>query len=188
MSNAGNDKQSLSPAPLPKERDSSLGDERESLFQGEQGRDYLDEEDDFVSLRAWAVVGGLVILICVSLVFAATLLPIFGGILFPPAPPLPPEAVQLSHVQQAHGDDEWQYSMGVSACDVEPFYSAIGTCDVLLPCDARTTLPTNTVAVVCEGQQTFSIFSARWQAILRVGNEPHLTEIDLSRRVLWTGQ
>lgn len=148
-----------------------------------------DKQHEPSSIRAWLLLGGLLIFVIGGLGLAITLLPVLTGLLFPPAPPVPDGAALISHDQLAHGDGDWTYTLPSPSCDVVTFYAALGMCHRLVACDGQTPLVTTTTIAVCEGTQNFSIFAAQWQAIVRVdGSDARKSNVEISSRVLWMGQ
>jgi hypothetical protein len=107
------------------------------------------------------------------------------GILFPPAPPLPPNSVLVTHQSSEHGLDEWIYNVSLSTCDVITFYESIGGhCEIPPDACSSNTLPSQ---VTCTGESRFSIFAMRWDTTIRPGVETTQSNFNLSREVFWTG-
>jgi len=117
-------------------------------------------------------------------IVAASVLPVLAAILFPPMPPRPAAAQQISHTSPAYGVDEWHYTTATDVCAVIDDYEARGAACTRQPghCDdAPRRAP---LAATCTGGQPFSRFAMRWQADLY--NRVSHTEIALSREIAWT--
>jgi hypothetical protein len=115
-------------------------------------------------------------------------------IVFPPTPPVPDGAVEVSHVNTDYGVDQWVYLTTEPACDVLRFYLNEGVqCRLAPNCDvapatgaAPNTENTSQVVARCAAEEQASIFAMRWQLIIAIS--PSLrTEFRLEREVFWTG-
>jgi hypothetical protein len=115
-------------------------------------------------------------------------------IVFPPTPPVPDGAVEVSHVNSDYGVDQWVYLTTEPACDVLRFYLNEGVqCRLTPNCDvapatgaAPNTENTSQVVARCAAEEQASIFAMRWQLIIAIS--PSLrTEFRLEREVFWTG-
>lgn len=118
------------------------------------------------------------------------------GVLFsiaaPPQPPHPADVVQLEYTSTAYGVDEWVYATQQDACELVRYYEALdGIC---LPIGGRcgegasSTSRSQNVAQ-CSGEQPFSIFAMRWNAVIATGyGGTTPTHFRLSREIYWTGE
>jgi hypothetical protein len=115
------------------------------------------------------------------------------GVIFPPDPPLPPGADEISHDSGSYGVDEWVYGSDDDACDVVRYYEAEGGLCVYTPgvCGEsgfEYNGPGTQNAGQCSGYIDFSIFSMTWDAAISGGyDDDGQTRIQLQREVLWTG-
>ena len=119
---------------------------------------------------------------------------ILYSIVFPAMPPVPEGVHEVRHDSTEHGFDTWVYSSDQDACAVLNFYREHGTGCVVMPSacgSADATMPQsarNQSVGQCQGQETFSIFSMSWNAMISTGDaSTRKTTFRLEREVYWTG-
>jgi hypothetical protein len=115
--------------------------------------------------------------------------PVLYALLFPPLPPLPGNATQVSHTSADHGADEWVYKSDQSACTLVAFYAAQGgECQIAPEChppSSDSASPAGTRVSTCVGQIKFSGFVMRWQAVITPQFDDK-SELALSRSIFWS--
>lgn len=118
------------------------------------------------------------------------------GVLFnivsPPEPPLPDAAVETSHESPAYGVNYWRYTVSEDACSILEYYLSFTEDCMVSPmaCASSTSEYASADRLVarCYGNEQFSLFSQRWEAvILRNELDATTTRVDVSREVNWTG-
>jgi hypothetical protein len=152
------------------------------------------EQSDKIVIRRPRLVlllGGVVLLL---LFYIGT--QVFGvlyGIVFPAQPPLPPDVHEITHENADYGFDTWLYGTDQDACEVVAFYATEGGRCLLSPgyCNTGTVIEVDTPGqhvARCSGEQEFSIFAMRWNAIIATGDEfAGKTQFRLEREVFWSG-
>jgi hypothetical protein len=142
------------------------------------------------------------------LAVAALILAVFVGtqvlgvlfaIVFPPIPPVPDDAIQVSYASTGIDVDEWVYTSDSNVCEIVEFYQARSDVCRLLPfsCVDR---PGGSDAPLaggsaagqhigrCLGTTSFSLFAMRWQVIIGTGRAPGASaEFRLVREIFWSG-
>jgi hypothetical protein len=125
--------------------------------------------------------------------FSVRIFGVLYAVVFPPSPPLPAGAREISHDGGSYGVGEWVYGSDDDACAVIAYYEAEGGLCVMTPgvCGEsgfEYSGPGTQTAGQCSGYVDFSIFSMTWEAIISGGyDDGDQTRIQLQREVLWTG-
>lgn len=133
----------------------------------------------------WALVAMLLALVLIVIIGVRV-----GGVLyamiFPPSPPIPLGASQVSHNSSTYGFDDWVYTLRPTPClAVESYVDAGATCE-LQPghCTEDTNeRKTSALAARCTGEEVFSMFAMRYEA--EIYAYPQQTEIHLQREIAW---
>lgn len=149
------------------------------------GRAEAVEDDAPIPRRVWLYLLGFLVVLISGLFIGVQVIGVMLAALFPPLPPLPPNAVERSARVDDQGDDVWAFEVTQSACEVADFYSQHGQCELIYDCGGR--VPSLTRVAQCEGAQSFSQFQMRWWATLTSHpTELNVTNLTLRRRILWT--
>jgi hypothetical protein len=143
-----------------------------------------EDQDAALPRRTWVYLSLLLIVLISSFWVGAQVVGVVLAVLFPPMPPVPPQAVEQQARASSEGDSVWVFEIRASACDVAAFYALRGHCDWYHDCTQP--VPTLTRAARCEGVQSFSVFKMRWQAVSAShAADPNMTVLTLTRRILW---
>lgn len=132
--------------------------------------------------------------LALALYVATQVVGVLYGIIAPPAPPVPPDAAQLTYVNRAHGVDTWTYSVPMAACALADYYESLGaTCEyALMQCmtdeDAAPPFTASETGVArCTAMIPFSIFTMGYTAaISRPQDSVAQSRLELGREVYWT--
>lgn len=139
------------------------------------------------SARTWLWIPFALVVVG-SIAVGITAVPILAGLLFPPVIEQAPFTTLRTHVNPAHGVDEWAYVVYGDSCAVfRHFEEQGGACRVTAgeaTCGAGDASPPEGAVIdfVCHGSIDFSSFRMNWRADLRG------TDLVVHRAVDWTGQ
>jgi len=143
----------------------------------------------------WRGIGCLLVTILavgLSLVVGFQLIGILYAILLPANPPLPDNITEISHDNLDYGVDEWVYSTAEDACQIVEFFEQQGASCNVAPgaCSETGFVPAspNTQNIgTCVGEDDFSIFLMRWEAVITIGyRDEESTRFYIERAVLWS--
>ncbi len=141
--------------------------------------------------RLTLLLGGVALLLLFYI--GTQVMGVLYGIVFPVQPPLPSNVHEISHENDDYGFDSWLYGTDIEACEVVAFFeSENGSC-IRAPgrCNASTIIDIDTPGqhvARCSGEQEFSIFAMRWNAIIATGDEVSgKTQFRLEREIFWSG-
>ncbi|PJF32444.1 MAG: hypothetical protein CUN52_01670 [Phototrophicales bacterium] len=142
-------------------------------------------------LPLWAI------LLILGIVVACAILsvPVFNtlyGIVFPPTPPIPPDAIQTERQVVEHGVEENRYTITQNPCELVRFFiSENGTCEVFWDFCEADTFPTYNRSFIpfasCQGISPAGVFAVRWKVEIDLLSPPDQTAFRMSHEVLWSG-
>jgi hypothetical protein len=134
-------------------------------------------------------------ILIVGVIVVAQFIPIMYAILFPPSPPVPETALELSTDSTAYGVDTTVYMLPDDACRLARYYQSQGASCTIAPqvcssgsVDTGEAVSTTQIAR-CGADVPFSIFSMRYRAEISAGypTEGYPTRLRLEREIFWTG-
>ena len=99
---------------------------------------------------------------------------------------------EISHDNLAYGVDEWVYGTTQDACQIVEFFQHQGASCNIAPgaCSETGFVPASSSTQnigTCGGEDDFSIFLMRWEAVITTGyRSEHSTRFHMEREVLWS--
>lgn len=134
----------------------------------------------------------------VAILVGTQALPVLYAMLFPPQPPVPQSAQEISKQAVGDGLDRWNYLVDDQACNTLQFYHDLNAQCTVSPdwCGGGTStdltnvpnLPRQRIAE-CTSDKTYAVFAMRWQAVIYTADteSDRKTRIEMSRQVYWGG-
>lgn len=111
------------------------------------------------------------------------------GIVLPPQPPRPSNAVETRHESIAYGVDRWEYTVPINACEIVQFYEADGAVCIVerSQCGREgSEIVEGSALARCSGNTSFSIFNMRWSAAI-FPVDANSSRLEINREIYWIG-
>ncbi len=135
----------------------------------------------------------LLAVVAVAVYIGTNVLTVLFAVIAPPAPPMPSNMVEATHVSDGYGVDRWTYTSTGDACQlVQYILDNGGVCHVApMQCGEYRELHedftiVDSVVARCDGQIPFSIFNQQWWAIV-TRQPPDKIQLEVNREIFWIG-